>query len=114
MAPDPYPDASTQRGESLDAACLSQGDDNEAQIAHLQRLLVRMRKRIDFIEESRFWKLRALWLAAKARLGLGHAPEPSISPSEYVEAMPASDPYTQWLLDLCTASPEAHDYDHRR
>lgn len=98
-APDPHPEPSAQHGESPDAVWLFRRDQREAQIAHLQRLLVGMRKRIDFIEESRFWKLRALWLAAKARLGFGHAPEPSISPPEYVEAMPASDPYTHWLLE---------------
>jgi GT2 family glycosyltransferase len=72
----------------------------EMQVAALQRLIASMRERLDFVEASRFWKLRALWFSLKARVGFRHDPAPPpIPPREYVEAMAASDPYTAWLLE---------------
>jgi GT2 family glycosyltransferase len=76
-------------------------------VAALQRLLGAMRERVDFVEGSRFWKIRAAFFAFKARLGAVHDPAPPpVPPREYVEAMAASDPYARWLLEHDTRPAE--------
>jgi GT2 family glycosyltransferase len=75
-------------------------DPSKRQIAALQRLIAKMRQRVDFVEGSAFWKLRARYFALKARFGFVHDPAPPPIPErEYVETQSASDPYTAWLLE---------------
>ena len=72
----------------------------ERHVAALQRLVAAMRERVDFVEGSSFWKLRAAFFAFKARFGAVHDPAPPAVPArEYVEAMAANDPYAGWLLE---------------
>ncbi|MBD5653802.1 MAG: hypothetical protein IAI50_01320, partial [Candidatus Eremiobacteraeota bacterium] len=76
-------------------------------VAALQRLVATMRERVDFVEGSSFWKLRAAFFALKARFGAVHDPAPPPLPArEYVEAMAATDPYARWLLEHDTRPAE--------
>jgi GT2 family glycosyltransferase len=74
---------------------------NGADVAALQRLVDRLRRRIAFIEGSRFWQLRGLWLRARALVGAVPSPNESqpISDREFVEVMDAGDPYLRWLFE---------------
>jgi GT2 family glycosyltransferase len=74
------------------------GAAQDAQISALRSLVERLRRRIDFVEQSRFWKLRALWFTLKARFGLRHDLEPPLPAHEYVESMDAAASYTRWLI----------------
>ncbi len=74
------------------------GSAQDAQISALRSLVERLRRRIDFVEQSRFWKLRALWFTLKARFGLRHDLEPPLPAHEYVESMDAAASYTRWLI----------------
>jgi GT2 family glycosyltransferase len=79
----------------------------ERHVAALQRLVATMRERVDYVEGSNFWKLRAAFFAGKARFGAVHDPAPPPVPArEYVEAMAASDPYARWLLEHDTRPAE--------
>jgi len=76
-------------------------------VAALQRLLAAMRERVDFVEGSFFWKLRAAYFAFKRRFGAVHDPAPPPIPErEFVEAMAADDPYARWLLEHDTRPAE--------
>jgi GT2 family glycosyltransferase len=76
------------------------GSAQDAQIsAALQRLVQKLRRRMEFVEQSKFSKARALWRALKARFGLRVDPEPPLPAREYVEAMDAGDAYARWLVE---------------
>ena len=75
-------------------------DDAAAHIVALQRVVRAMRRRLEFVEGSRFWQLRALWLRLRARFGRARPIDPPELPSlDYFETMDRSDPYTRWLLE---------------
>ena len=86
---------------------------NGADVAALQRLVDRLRRRIAFIEGSRFWRLRELWMRARALLGAAPSPdEPQpVSSREFVEAMDGGDPYLRWLFEH---EPRASDLGRMR
>jgi GT2 family glycosyltransferase len=75
-------------------------DDAAAHIAALQRVVRALRRRLEFVEGSRFWQLRALWLRARARFGRREpVVPPELAPVEYFEAMDWLEPYTRWVLE---------------
>jgi GT2 family glycosyltransferase len=75
-------------------------DDAAAQIAALQRVVRALRRRLAFVEGSRFWRLRALWLRVRAHFGRHDPVEPpELPPLDYVEAMDWLEPYARWLLE---------------
>ena len=77
-------------------------------VAALQRIVAAMRERVEFVEGSAFWKLRAAYFAFKARFGAVHDPAPPPVPErEFVEAMAATDPYARWLLEHDTRPADA-------
>ena len=74
------------------------GSPQEAQIVALQSLVEKLRRRIDFIERSSFWKIREQWFALKGRLGLRSDPVPPLPAIDYAETMDMQDPYARWLI----------------
>ncbi len=87
------------------------GSAQDAQIAALRSLVEKLRRRIEFVEQSRFWKVREQWFVLKARFGIRHDPKPELPPREYVEAMDTADSYTRWLL---AHEPRAADLQRLR
>jgi GT2 family glycosyltransferase len=68
-------------------------------VAALQHLVDRLRRRVAFVEGSRFWKVRARWLVARRLAGFPATDvAPSIPPVEFAETMGSLDPYTRWLF----------------
>jgi GT2 family glycosyltransferase len=62
-----------------------------------------MRKRLDFVEASRFWKLAQLWFRFKQRLGLAlNLDVPQAPATEYFEATALAEPYSYWLAENVT------------
>jgi len=59
-----------------------------------------MRRRVDFIEASRFWKLAQLWFRFKQRLGLTRNLDiPQAPATQYFEATTLGEPYAYWLAE---------------
>ncbi|HTU69732.1 MAG TPA: glycosyltransferase family 2 protein [Candidatus Baltobacteraceae bacterium] len=93
------------------------GSPEEAQIAALKSLVEKLRRRIGFIERSRFWKIRERWFALRAHFGVRGDPVPPLPPVDYAEAMDVQDPYARWLIhhepresDLCRLREVAHTF----
>ena len=74
------------------------GSPREAEIVALKTLVEKLRRRLDFIERSRFWKIREQWFALKDRLGLRGDPVPPLPATDYAETMDMQDPYARWLI----------------
>ncbi len=71
-----------------------------------------MRKRVDFVEGSAFWKARAAFFALKRRFGFTHDQAPPPIPRRTIaEAMEGSDRYTRWLM---RHEPRPSDLDRLR
>lgn len=70
----------------------------ETQIAALQSLVEKLRRRLNFIERSRFWRIRECWFALKGRFGLRRDPVPPLPATDYAETMDMQDPYARWLI----------------
>ena len=74
------------------------GSPQEAQIAALKSQVEKLRRRINFVERSRFWKIRELWFALKGRFGVGGDPVPPLPAADFTETMDADDSYSRWLI----------------
>ena len=74
------------------------GSPQEAQIAALKSQVEKLRRRINFIERSRFWKIRELWFALKGRFGVRGDPLPLLPAADFTETMDAHDSYARWLI----------------
>lgn len=68
------------------------------QVIRLQQLAGAMRRRIEFIENSRFWKIRKVWIAVKSRFGFPVEIAPTLPAAAYIEVAPPSESYARWLL----------------
>ena len=71
-----------------------------AQIAALQRMVRQLRRRLEFVEGSKFWQLRAAWVNLQDRIGRREPIEGPGEPAvDFVENMAWPEPYTRWLLE---------------
>lgn len=75
----------------------------QLQMRRLQNLIRRMRRRVDFMQASRFWKLAELWFRLKGRLGLTlNLDLPQAPETQYFEATPLDEPFSYWLAENVT------------
>lgn len=80
----------------------------EAQIATLQSLVEKLRRRLDFVERSRFWRIRERWFGLKDRLGVRSDALPALPAIDYAETMDMQDPYARWLIQNEPRTADLH------
>lgn len=70
----------------------------ENQVARLQYVIARLRRRMDVLEKSNFWKVRRLVRTLRMALGTKPDDPPPALPEDFSEGMHVRDEYARWLL----------------